>query len=66
MFSKQCKAHLEDVGETRWQHFKHAMWVSWQLKKAADAAALHAIAPRWFKTYATDKCKEVLESRIPC
>ena len=54
---------MEDVGETRWQHFKQAMWVSWQLEKAAYAVALHAIAPRWFKTYATDKCKEVLESR---
>ena len=58
-----CKLHLEDVGETRWQHFKHAMWVSWQLEKAAYAVFLHAFAPRWFTTYASDQCKKVLESR---
>ena len=61
MLSKQCKLHLEEAKMTRWQHFKHAMWVSWQLEKAAYAVALHAIAPRWFKTYATDQCKTVLE-----
>ena len=63
MFSKQCKLHLEEVGETRWQHFKHACLVSWQLEKAAYACFVHAFAPRWFKSYATDKCKEVLGSR---
>ena len=44
MLSKKCKLHLEEVGETRWQHFKHAMWVSWQLEKAAYACFLHAFA----------------------
>ena len=63
MFSKQCKLHLEEVGETRCEHFKDAMWVSWQLEKAAYACFVHAFAPRWFKTYASDKCKQVLESR---
>lgn len=61
MFSKECKLHLEEVKLTRWQHFKQAMWVSWQLEKAAYACFLHAFAPRWFKTYATDKCEEVLK-----
>jgi len=64
MFSKQCRLHLEEVGETRWQHFKHAIWCSWQLKKAMIAVFIHAFAPRYFKTYATDKCKLVLESRL--
>ena len=63
MLSKKCKLHLEEVGETRWQHFKHACWVSWQLEKAAYACMIHAFAPRWFTTYASDKCREVLESR---
>ncbi len=63
MLSKQCKLHLEEVGETGLQQFKHACWVSWQLEKAAYACFIHAFAPRWFKTYATDKCNEVLVSR---
>ena len=63
MFSKKCKLHLEEVGETRWQHFKHAMWVSWQLEKAAYAVFFHAFAPRWFTSYATDQCKKVIGSQ---
>ena len=27
MLSKNAK-HLKKLDETRWQHFKHAMWVS--------------------------------------
>ena len=48
MFSKQCKLHLEEANMTRWEHFKHAMWVL-QLEKAAYACFLHAFASRWFK-----------------
>ena len=61
MFSKKCKLHLEEAKMTRWQHFKHALWVSWQLEKAAYACFIHAFAPRFFTTYASDKCKEVLK-----
>ena len=61
MFSEQCKLHLEENNMTRWQHFKQAMWISWQLEKAAYACFLHAFAPRWFKTYASHKCKQVTE-----
>ncbi len=62
MLSRKCREHCNMAGKTRWQHFKHALWVSWQLEKAAYACFLHAFAPRWCQTYATDKCKEVLES----
>ena len=61
MLSKQCKAHLEEVKMTRWQHFKHACKTSWQLEKAAWAVFFHAFAPRYFKTYATDTCKRVIK-----
>lgn len=56
MFSKKCKLHLEEAGMTRWQHFKHACKISWRLEKAAVAAVIHAFAPRYFKTKATDIC----------
>jgi len=63
LFSKKCKLHLEEVGETPLQHFKHAMWVFLQLQKASIAVVIHAIAPRFFVSYASDKCKQILESR---
>jgi len=41
---------------TRWQHFKHAIGIAWKLKLAAGAVFLHAFAPRYFKTYASETC----------
>ena len=55
MLSRKCREHCNMAGKTRWQHFKHALWVSWQLEKAAYACFLHAFAPRLCQTYATDK-----------
>ena len=54
MYSEQCKLHLEEANMTRWQHFKHAVSIAWRLKIAAGAVLLHAFAPRYFKTYATN------------
>ena len=56
MLSKQCKIHLEEANMTRWQHFKHAISIAWRLKLAAGAVFLHAFAPRYFKTYASETC----------
>ena len=63
MFSKECRLHLEEANMTRWQHFKRATWVAWQMQKSAIACLLHAFAPRWFSSYASDKCKLVIETR---
>ena len=63
MISKKCKLHVEEAGMTRWQHFKRALWISWQLEKAAYACFTHAFAPSLFTTYASDKCKEVLDKK---
>tara|TARA_R100000541_G_scaffold17048_1_gene26771 strand:+ start:13211 stop:13408 length:198 start_codon:yes stop_codon:yes gene_type:complete len=60
MFSKQCKVHLEEAEMTRWQHFKHACKISWRLEKAAWAVFLHAFAPRYFKTYASETCNDIV------
>ena len=56
MFSKVCKLHLEEADMSRWQHFKHACKISWRLERAAWAVFIHAFAPRYFKTNATDTC----------
>ena len=61
MLSKECKLHLEEANMGRWAHFKHAIGIAWRLKKAALAVFLHAFAPRYFKTYASDTCKEVVK-----
>ena len=56
MFSKECKLHLEQAKMSRYQHFKHANQISWRLFMASFAAFIHAFAPRYFKTSATDTC----------
>lgn len=61
MFSKECKLHLKEAGMSRGQHFKHAMSIAFQLKLAAGAVFLHAFAPRYFKTYASDTCRRIAE-----
>jgi hypothetical protein len=60
MFSKQCGIHLNDANMTRSQHFKHAIGIAWRLKKASMAVFLHAFAPRYFKTYASETCNDIV------
>ena len=59
MFSKACKLHLKEAKMTRWQHFRFAWYFLIQLKKAEIALFIHSFAPRYFKTYASDKIIEL-------
>jgi len=59
MISKKCKEHIDGAGMTRWQHFKFAVWFAYQLEKTACVVFIHAITPRYFKTYGSDKIKEL-------
>ena len=61
MFSKECKLHMEQAGMTRWQHFKNAVGIAFQLKLAVGAVLVHSVAPRYFKTYASDTCRKIAE-----
>ena len=56
MYSKASKQHLEEAGMTRWQHFKHAVSIAYRMEMAAGAVFVHAIFPRWFRSYATNTC----------
>ena len=59
-------AHLQDIGETYWEHLKFASTLSFLLFKAGFAALIHAVIPVLFVTTASDSIKEVnfiLESR---
>tara|TARA_R110002050_G_scaffold87069_2_gene184652 strand:- start:3195 stop:3392 length:198 start_codon:yes stop_codon:yes gene_type:complete len=64
MLSKECKLHLEEANMGRWAHFKHAIGISWRLKKAALAVFLHAFAPRYFKTYASETCEIIAKENL--
>ena len=59
MISKKCKTHIDNAGMTRWQHFKFAIGFAYELKKASWAVAVHAVVPRCFETYGSDKIKEL-------
>tara|TARA_B110001454_G_scaffold128770_1_gene119997 strand:- start:84 stop:281 length:198 start_codon:yes stop_codon:yes gene_type:complete len=61
MFSKSSKQHLKETEMTRWQHFKHAINMAWELKKASMAVVIHAIVPSWFTQYATTTCKNIVK-----
>lgn len=49
---------------TRWQHFKHAIGIAWKLKKAMLAVFIHALAPRYFKTYASETCANITRENL--
>jgi len=63
MFSKQCKAHLEEVGETGLQHMGHALKVAFKLQLLVPMLIVHSIAPRFFTTTASQTMKHILEKR---
>jgi len=63
MFSKQCKAHLEEVGETGLQHMRHAFKTAVKLQLLVPALIVHGVAPRFFTKTATNTMKKILEDR---
>jgi len=63
MFSKQCKAHLEEVGETGLQHMWYALKVAVKLQLLVPALIIHSVAPRFFTTTASKTMKHILENR---
>ena len=60
MFSKQCKAHLEEVNMSGWQHMKHALGIALKMQLLVPVIIIHSIAPRFFKTTATDTMKRII------
>lgn len=64
MLSKKCKLHLEEVGETGFQHCLKALKVAFRLQLLVPALIIHAFAPRFFTKTATNTIKEILNGRI--
>ena len=63
MLSKQCKAHLEEVGETGLQHMKQALKTAVKLQLLVPALIVHSVAPRFFTKTATNVMKNILENK---
>jgi len=63
MFSKQCRLHLEEKGETRLQHMQQALKTAVKLQLLVPALVIHSIAPRFFTDTATNVLIDILEDR---
>ena len=63
MLSKECKLHLEEVGQTPIQHMKQALIIAVKLQLLVPALLIHSVAPRFFKNTATDAMKGILKDR---
>jgi len=63
MFSKQCKLHLEKVGETGPEHMIKALKIAGRLQLLVPALVVHAFAPRFFSDTATSTMESILNER---
>ena len=63
MLSKQCKAHLEEVGETGLQHMGKALLVALKLQLLVPVVIIHSVAPRFFTKTATNTMRNILDDR---
>ena len=63
MFSKQCKAHLDEVGETGLKHMRQAFKTAVKLQMLVPALIIHGVAPRFFTKTASNTIKKILEDR---
>ena len=63
MLSKQCRAHLDNVGGTPIQHMRGALWIALKLQLLVPALIIHSVAPRFFTNTATNVMKNILEAR---
>jgi len=63
MLSKQCKAHLEEVGETGLQHMGKALMVALKLQLLVPVVIVHSVTPRFFTKTATNTMRNILNDR---
>jgi|TARA_R110001592_G_scaffold243960_2_gene505222 hypothetical protein len=63
MLSKQCRLHLKETGMSGPQHMVHALKIAIRLQKCVFVVIIHSIAPRYFRTTATDIMREILNEQ---
>src|SRR4051812_19097780 len=62
----RSRAHLATVGESYWQHLRHAAAIGGLLVAAGLACLVHALVPAWFETTARRAVRrlgQVLDAR---
>lgn len=60
----RTKSHLEDVGETYFEHFGHAVSFSWCMFKTGFAVLIHAVFPETFKTTGSDAVNRLYDCMV--
>jgi hypothetical protein len=60
MLSKQCKAHLDDVGLGPIAHMLRAWKIGFTFLLLFPVMIIHGIAPRFFTTTATDYMSKLM------
>ncbi len=45
---------------TGWQHMKHALGIAFKMQLLVPIIIIHSVAPRFFKTTATDTMKRII------
>lgn len=63
MFSKKCKLHLEEVGETGLEHMSNSLKTAVKLQLLVPALLIHSVAPRFFTKTASNTMKKILKDR---
>ena len=51
--------HLEEAGETYFEHMRHAMGISFLLLTAGTKCLIHSIVPDLFKTAVSSKLDNI-------
>lgn len=60
MFSKQCKAHLEEIGMGPIEHLIRAWKIGFTFLLLFPVMIIHGLVPGWFKTTATDYMSKLM------
>jgi hypothetical protein len=60
MFSKECKAHLDEVGLGPIQHLMRAWKIGFTFLLLFPVMIVHGLAPRFFTTTATDYMSKLM------
>ena len=63
MFSKQCKAHLEEVQLGPIAHMIRAWKIGFTFLLLFPVMIIHGVAPRFFTTTATDIMRKLLDAK---
>jgi|TARA_B110000305_G_scaffold219598_1_gene260710 hypothetical protein len=60
MFSKQCKAHLEEIKLGPIAHLIRAWKIGFTFLLLFPVMIIHGLVPRWFTTTATDYMSKLM------